>query len=271
MGAHAAGSRPAVGFRATGSGAHLPTIQLLKENATARLRFDRPERLNALSPALLRDLIDICGNLAGDESVKVVALDGVGGNFSAGADLPEFAEELAASPRETADLGRLAGEALANLPHVTIAIIRGHCIGGGLVLASACDLRVCDSDSRFSIPELEAGIPLAWGGMHHLVRLVGETTAADLVLSGRPFTADDALAAGFVSRVIEPQALDEVATQLVDVIAGRPRVALRITKRQLRAIRAGTFDPANDAAALVETLADPESRESLRTYTDRLR
>ena len=190
-------------------------IRLSMEGGTARIRLDRPERLNALSPQLLRDLLTACEELADDDSVDVVALEGVGGSFS--------------SPHAVADLGRVACEALADLPQITMGIIRGHCVGGGLVLAAACDLRICADDARFSIPELEVGIPLAWGGMAHLVRLVGETVAADLVLSGRTFTGDEALRAGFVSRVVAASDLDTEASELIDVIGSRARIPLRLT------------------------------------------
>ena len=246
-------------------------IRLSMEGGTARIRLDRPERLNALSPQLLRDLMTVCEELADDDSVDVVTLEGAGESFSAGADLPEFGRELATSPRVTADLGRVVCEAVANLPQITMAIIRGHCVGGGLVLAATCDLRISADDTRFSIPELEVGIPLAWGGMAHLVRLVGETVAADLVLSGRTFTADEALRAGFVSRVVAAPNLDAEASELIEVIAGRAHLPLRVTKQQLRAIRGGTFRGVRDADALLECLADPQASEHLRSSIERLR
>jgi enoyl-CoA hydratase/carnithine racemase len=246
-------------------------IRLSKEDGIARIRLDRPERLNAISPQMLRDLVDVCEDIASDSTIRVVTLVGEGGSFSAGADLPTFAADLAASPQETADLGRVAVDVLARLPQITVAVIRGHCVGGGIVLAAACDLRICAEDSRFAIPELDVGIPLAWGGMGHLVRLVGETLAADLVLSCRPFDAEEALRAGFVSRVVVDQDLESEAARLVDSIAGRPSTLLRLTKRQLRAIGAGTFDPATDAEALLECLDDPETAALLTATIDRLR
>jgi enoyl-CoA hydratase/carnithine racemase len=139
-----------------------------------------------------------------------------------------------------------------------------------VVLAAVCDLRISSDDSRYWIPELEAGIPLAWGGMAHLVRLVGETLAADLVVSCRPFSAEDALRAGFVSRVVAAGDLEREATDLIETIAGKARLPLRVTKRQLQAIRNGTYDPRGDAAALLESLSDREAGDLLRAYVDRL-
>jgi len=248
----------------------MSTIELQKQAGSARIRLNRPDNLNALSPQLLRDLIEVCSALSHDDSVRVVALEGVGGTFSAGADLPKFVAELSSSPTDAADLGRIATEAVADLPQITVAVIRGHCVGGAVVLAAACDLRISSADSRYWIPELEAGIPLAWGGMAHLVRLVGETLAADLVLSCRPFTAEDALRAGFVSRVVAADDLESEANDLIETIAGKARLPLRVIKRQLQAIRNGTYDPRGDADALLQSVSDPEAGNLLRAYVDRL-
>lgn len=245
-------------------------IRVDKHERFARIRLDRPDRLNAISPQMLRDLTIVCEDLAGDTSVRVVGLEGSGESFSAGADLPEFASELRTTPQETADLGRVAAEALSNLPQITIAVIRGHCVGGGVVLAAACDLRICADDTRFVIPELELGIPLAWGGMDRLVRLVGETVAADLVLSCRAFDADEALRVGFVSRAVPAAHLAREAARLIETVAGRVQLPLRTTKRQLRAIRSGTFDAAEDADALLESLEDPAATAMLDASIDRL-
>ena len=135
-----------------------------------------------------------------------------------------------------------------------------------MVLAAACYVRIAADDSRFFIPELDAGIPLAWGGMAHMVRLVGETLAADLVLTCRRFDADDAIRSGFVSQVVAAANFDDAVTELAETIAGKPRLALRISKQQLIAIRNGTFDARNDAKALLSSLADAEARKASDAY-----
>ena len=190
--------------------------------------------------------------------------------FSKALDLPAFSRDLEASPEKTADLGRVVCEALAVLPQITIAALRGHCVGGALVLASVCDIRIASDNCRFWIPELDAGIPLAWGGMAHLVRLVGETMAADIVLSRRPFGPDEALRARFVSRVIPDADLDTETAQLVASIADKAALPLRVTKDQLKALRNGTFDPRGDAAAMLAAVSDAESGKVFSEYADRL-
>jgi enoyl-CoA hydratase/carnithine racemase len=246
----------------------MTSIELRREGRVAHLRLNGPEKLNALTPQLLRELIDCCGDLADDDSVDVVVLEGEGDAFCAGADLAEFSKELAAAPGETADLGRVATNALADLPQITVAIIQGHCVGGGPVLAAACDLRVAADNARFWIPELGLGIPLTWGGWEHLIRLIGETAAIDVVLTARPFGADEAMNLGFVSRVIPVGELETESTDLIRTIAANGPAPLRITKRQLKAIRAGTFDARNDAPALLRVLADPDAGQVLGSQED---
>ena len=235
-------------------------LNVSTQEGIARVIFGRPRALNALSPSLLSDLIEVCAELGQNDAVKVVVLTGSGNCFSAGADLPSFLPLLIGpDAHSAADLGRRATNAVAELPQITVAGIRSHCVGGALVLAGACDIRIAADDARFAIPELDAGIPLAWGGMEHLIRLVGETLAADLVLSCRPFGPDEALRGGLISRVVPADRLEGELASLASAIARKPLSLLRITKSQLADIRGGTFDPREDADALLSSLRDPEA------------
>ncbi|MBO6934015.1 MAG: enoyl-CoA hydratase/isomerase family protein [Deltaproteobacteria bacterium] len=243
-------------------------LDVKRDGAVARLILNGPEMRNALSPAVLRAVVDACAELATDDEVRVVVLRGAAGTFSAGANLPTFMAELGGKAEETCDLGRRAAEALAALPQITVAAIEGHCVGGGVVLAAACDVRECTASAMFCIPELEIGIPLAWGATERLVQLLGETAAIDLILTSRRFDASEAARLGLVTRVVEGP-MDEALAALVDVIAVRPAGTLRTTKRQLMAIRTGRFDASADAAALVSALADPETQQAAQRYMAR--
>lgn len=244
-------------------------LDMTREGAVAHLTLNGPAMRNALTPEVLRRLVAACEALANEAEVRVVVLRGAAGTFSAGADLGAFMGELTGADAEAgADLGRRAAAALLELPQITVAAIEGHCVGGGVVLAAACDVRECTTDARFCIPELEIGIPLGWGATERLVQLMGETAAVDLILTGRRFDASEAARLGLVSRVVEGP-MDDALAALVDVIAVRPAGALRTTKRQLRAIRAGRFDARADAAALLAALADPETQQAAQRYAAR--
>ena len=237
------------------------------EEGIARVTFDRPKVLNALSPELLNDLVERCAEIGRDDSIRVVRFEGAGRCFSAGADLPAFLALLGGPDAQSvADLGRRATNAIAELPQITVAGVRGHCVGGAVVLAGACDVRIAADDARFKIPELDAGIPLAWGGLELLIRLIGPTLAADLVLSCRPFGPAEALQAGFVSRIVPADSLQEEVATLAAEIAAKPASVLRVTKRQLLEIRASKFDARGDADALLAALKDPEAMQHGMQY-----
>ena len=166
------------------------TLKIIVDERIAILEFARPNNLNALSRQCLSELVTASTWLGQQSEVRVVIIRGQGRAFCAGFDLNDFATaDPNISLHASADLGRLATEALTNIPQVTIAAVHGHCVGGGVVLAGACDLRVASDDARFSIPEVDLGIPLAWGGIPRLVREIGPTATRELVLTCRPFDA----------------------------------------------------------------------------------
>lgn len=236
----------------------------------ATLLLDRPERLNALSRVLLGEIVTACRWLDDTEAIKVVVVRGAGRAFSAGFDLSDFQQfDGPGNPRDTADLGRIATDALCDVRPITVAAVHGHCVGGGLVLAAACDLRIAADDVRFSIPEVDLGIPLAWGGIPRLVRELGPAVTKELVLTCRPFGAEEARSLRFVNRVVPAADLVGAAEALADELAAKPAFSLRATKQHVNAVTdeiAGVGRNANDADTLVVALQDPESREAARRY-----
>src|SRR5579862_2465680 len=175
------------------------TLQTRLDAPVARITLARPERLNALNPQALAELVTAADQIAAVDGLKVVVVDGTGRAFCAGYDLD--AVDGAPDARRV-DLGRQMAEAISAIPALTIAAIHGHCVGGGLVLAAACDLRVAADTTRFAIPEVDLGIPLAWGGIPRLVRELGPALTKELVLTCRPFSAAEAQAAGFLNHVV---------------------------------------------------------------------
>jgi len=226
----------------------------------ATLTLNRPGARNALSPDLLGQLIETADALATDDSVHVVVLRGAGELFSAGADLLAFAPALAHEGRPAADLGRRALEALDRLPQITVSWVHGPCVGGGMVLAAACDLRLASPRARFWLPEVEAGIPVAWGGLAPLYRVLGEAMLTELVLLDRRLDAQEALQAGFVHRIVERPDRE------VSTLATRPGSTLRATRQQLQDLRLQRFDPGADADRLLAAMRDPEVIAAMQAY-----
>ena len=159
------------------------TIEVSAEGVRGTITLNRPDKLNPLSTATLRELADASRWFDQRPDVKVVVVTGSGRAFSSGADVSVFAgaDPGVTAQREAADAGRLMAEAIESMRAITIARIQGYCVGGALVLAAACDLRVAADTTRFSIPEVDLGIPLAWGGIPRLVREIGPAMTKELV------------------------------------------------------------------------------------------
>ena len=235
-----------------------------------RVTLNRPEKLNALSRQLMSEIVELGAWLKLREDIRVVILSGAGRSFSAGFDLNDFSSASAGeSPRIAADLGRLATNALTDVPQLTIAAVHGHCVGGGVVFVAACDLRVATTETTFIIPEVDLGIPLAWGGIPRLVREIGPALTKELVLTCRPFDAAEAKSIGFINRVVDPENLDFTVTELAENLASKTLYSLHSTKQQVNAVMeeiAGTGRSAGDADMLVYAMRDPESREATARY-----
>jgi enoyl-CoA hydratase/carnithine racemase len=239
------------------------------DGAVGRLTLNRPEKRNPLSTQTLKELARAARWFDDRPEVKVVIVSGAGRAFSAGADLASFTGEPEISVREAADLGRQMADALERMRALSIASIQGWCVGGGLVLAAACDLRIAADDARFSIPEIDLGIPLAWGGIPRLVREIGPALTKELVLTCRPFDAAEARSAGFVNRVVPAAELEATALELARSLAAKAAHAIFSTKQHVNAVTeqmVGTMRSWSDADGLVTALGDAECAEARRAY-----
>jgi enoyl-CoA hydratase/carnithine racemase len=238
--------------------------------------LNRPDKLNPLGTETLRALVDAAHWFDEQPEVKVVVLGGNGRAFSAGADLALFSRDDlgVVAQREAADAGRQMAEAIEAMRAITIARIHGHCIGGAVVLAAACDLRVAADTTDFSIPELQLGIPLGWGGIPRLVREIGPAMTKELLLTCRPFTAEEARGLGFLNLVVSERFLDETIEELAAQLIEKSALTLATTKLAVNATSraiASTSGAWSDADVLRTALSDPESRRVADDYLPRRR
>jgi enoyl-CoA hydratase/carnithine racemase len=246
------------------------TLVVKVEGRIGRVTMNRPEKLNALSRQLMSEIVELGAWLKLREDIRVMIFSGAGRSFCAGFDLNDFSSASdGESPRQAADLGRLATNALTDVPQLTIAAVHGHCVGGGVVFVAACDLRVATNETTFIIPEVDLGIPLAWGGIPRLVREIGPALTKELVLTCRPFGADEAKSIGFINQVVPPGDLETTVTELAENLASKTLYSLHSTKQQVNAVMeeiAGTGRSAGDADMLVYAMRDTESREATARY-----
>jgi len=245
------------------------TLQRSATGPIGHLTLAQPDKLNPLSAECLEELAAAGAWFDQMPDVKVVIVSGSGRAFCAGADLSTFAGEGDRPPHEAADLGRMMVEAIESMNAVTISAVHGHCVGGGVLLAAACDLRLASESTRWAIPEVDIGIPLAWGGIPRLVREIGPAATRELVLTCRAFTSAEALSLGLLNEVLPDDRLMERASELAELLATKSMLTLRSTLSAVDAAAEAlvpTTGAWNDADSLVSALHDPESREVAARY-----
>jgi enoyl-CoA hydratase len=205
------------------------TIVVAREGAIATVTLCNPGRLNALSAHMWELLGKTFSSLNDEEDFRCIVLRGDGDKaFAAGADIAEFATERAnvAQARTYGLIVQGAMDAVANCRHPILAMIRGACVGGGLELASVCDMRICGESSRFGVPVKNLGLVMAYGELKALIDLVGRAVALEIVLEGRVFGAQEAKEKGLVNRVVADDKVEDEALACARRIAeGAPLVA----------------------------------------------
>ena len=254
------------------------TIEAEIEGALGRLTLNRPDRLNAISPQMLREIAAAARWFDASPDLRVVIVNGAGRAFTAGADLNNspMTGTTNASPRswmerrEAAQLGRRAADALEEMRALTIIKLHGYIVGGGVVLASACDFRIAAEDAIFSIPEIDIGIPLTWGAIPRLVRDIGPVMTKELVITCRRFGAPEAKSIGFINRAVPAAQLDSEIDALAKELLTKPSVPSIITKEHVnavaRAIGATSFA---DVDTLLNATSEEESRATAAAYLAR--
>ncbi len=206
-----------------------------RREAVAILTLNRPDKRNALNAALRAELIGALDDLGGDDAVRVIVLTGAGDRaFVAGADVTEFAGRDVAA-QATAMQGRRVYDVVAACERPLVAAINGACLGGGLELALACDIRIASSSARFGQPEVNLGLIPGGGATQRLPRVVGLGAALRLILTGEPVDAAEALRMGLVEEVTEPEDCLERAVAVAERIARNSPVAVAAARRATRA------------------------------------
>jgi enoyl-CoA hydratase len=203
--------------------------------------LNRPKRLNAINDVMRRELIETLASVACDESVNVVVLTGAGRGFCSGIDMREFGPGVpdAAAPaierlRFQETMAALP-QAIRNLPQPVVAAVNGPCVGAGLALCLAADIRICSSAATFGNAAILLGLSGAEMGMsYHLPRIVGTSVAADWMMTGRTVTANEADRRGLVSELVGSDRLADRATEVASAIAELAPLGVRLTKRALQ-------------------------------------
>lgn len=214
-------------------------VRIERQGPVATVILERPAARNAVDPTTAGQLAAAFLEIERDDALRVSVLWGAGGTFCAGADLKAVAAgwdtgRLHAPSGDAADAFGPMGPTRLELDKPVIAAIAGHAVAGGLELALWCDLRLMEDDAVLGVFCRRWGVPLIDGGTVRLPRLIGHGRAMDLILTGRPVGAAEALAMGLVNRVVPKGAARAVAEALAEEIAAFPQGCLRADRRSAR-------------------------------------
>jgi len=221
------------------------TLLVEKKGITTVVTMNRPEKLNAMNGQMLAEITQVLAELRGDTSTRFVILAGAGRAFSAGADIsgrgsaPAGASLLAAEEQRLAQIAAHdMMRSYQNLEQVTIAAVHGYCLGAGLVFVLESDFAIAAEDALLGIPETNVGVFYTWGSSARLTRLVGPRWAKHIIMTCENVGAEQALSIGLVNQVVPGDRLMDAAWGLVDKIAGRSPLAIRLTKKLVNAYSA---------------------------------
>jgi enoyl-CoA hydratase len=236
-----------------------------RRDAVAVVTIDRQEALNALNVETLTELRDQLLELAEDDAARVVVLTGAGERaFAAGADIKYMGGLDASEAKEWGALGHETARLLEEMAKPTIAAINGFALGGGCELALGCDLRYASSNARLGQPEIDLGIVPGWGGTQRLARVCGLGVAKELILTGRPVDAEEALRIGLVNAIADP--VLEHALEVAGRLAAKSPVALGIAKRLLN-LSPGALD--REAEEFGDLFASEDAKEGLAAFAEK--
>ncbi len=241
-------------------------VAVERRGAVTIVTIDRPEVRNAVDRPTAEALGEAFRDFAGDDSQRVGLLTGAGGTFCAGADLKAMANDPERANRVDPQGDGPMGPTRLVLDKPVIAAIEGHAVAGGMELLLWCDLRVAAEDATFGFYDRRWGVPLIDGGTVRLPRLIGQSRALDMVLTGRPVRAPEAYEMGLVNRVSAPGHALRVALELAEDIARFPQAVMRADRRSLisqwslplEAAMSQEFEGGIQASASGETQAGAE-------------
>lgn len=204
-----------------------------KDGAVGRMIFNQPEKHNAVSLEMWEAAEEILDDFAADDAVRVVVVTGAGGKaFVSGADISKFESErssMEAVEHYNATTARVYNR-LDAFPKPTIAMIQGHCIGGGVALSVCCDLRICSDNSRFAVPAAKLGLGYPYAGLRRLTSLVGPQFTKEIFFTARRFDAEEARVMGLVNRVVAAAELAAYVADYAETIAGNAPLTVAAVK-----------------------------------------
>ena len=250
-----------------------PELYLEKDGDIAQLVINRTAKRNALSLEMWMRIPEFFASIEQDNAIQVAIIRGVDDSaFASGVDIEEFSR-IASSEElgwQLMDAVHAAEQSIASCWKPVIAMIQGHCVGGGMELALACDLRFASRNSRFSVPPAKLGLVYSLASTRRLVELVGVGNARDLLFSARSFGADEAAQLGFVERLFDASEIGRETLAYARSISQRSQYSVRASKKVIAAISRGEFEPNEEIQRLRGTAFQGEDlAEGMRAFFEK--
>jgi len=254
----------------------LKTTKILADvtDGVGWLTINQPERRNAVSLEMWQGIADACDAFQADSGVRVVVIHGAGGKaFASGADISEFEQSRANAEQQKryGEISHRGRSALQELTKPLVAMIEGFCVGGGLALALTADLRIATPGSQFAIPAAKLGLGYEYDGLAALARLVGPSTAKDMLFTGRKLESAEALRVGLINQVVETDLLRSYVADYAGTVAQNAPLTVHAAKAAIRVFERYSVDPAADEiAGLVEKCFDSSDyQEGRRAFMEK--
>jgi len=244
-------------------------VLVTREGAIGVVQLNRPKVLNALSFEVMSELVSGLEELDRDAGVRVIILTGGERAFAAGADLAEISQ---ATPVDLV-LGRRfeLWDRIRKISKPIIAAVNGYCVGGGIELAMNCDLIVASETATFGQPEVNVGIIPGAGGTQRLPRIVGKYKAMEMILTGKPISADEAHRIGLVNHVVPPESLMEEAKKIATDIASKPPISIRFAKEAILKAQDTTLEVGLEfeRKAFYMLFATEDGKEGMKAFVEK--
>jgi len=247
-----------------------------KQGPIGWIVFNNPARRNAISMDMWEAIPQALDRFEGDAAIRAIVLAGAGDKaFVSGADISQFDQARAdsAGVQRYEEIAEGAQLRLQQCDRPLLAMIRGFCLGGGLNIALACDLRIAADDAKLGIPAARLGLAYRASSTKNLVDTIGPANAREVLLTGRQFTAEEALAMGFVNRVVPAASLENAVLDYCGMFADNAPLTMRAAKRIIREIlksHAG-FDAAACRAYVQECFESADYAEGRRAFREKRR
>jgi enoyl-CoA hydratase len=244
-------------------------ILVSRDGSVGIIQLNRPKVLNALSSELVLEVVNALEELDKDQSIRSIILTGGESVFAAGADLREMAQATAVD----LILGRRfeLWDRIRQISKPIIAAVSGYCLGGGNELAMNCDIIIASETATFGQPEVNVGIMPGAGGTQRLTRAVGKHKAMEMILTGKPITADEATRIGLVNRVVPVESLMDEAKKIASEIASKPPISIRAAKEAILRAQDTTLEVGLDfeRKAFYTLFATEDGKEGMKAFLEK--